>query len=429
MFNERPLNKYKNFMQRIYLDYASTSPVDPKVFSAMRPYLNGLSFGNPSSFHLFGQEAKKAIDDSREGIADFLNCVPDELVFTGSATEANNLVIFGTVKPFIHLSLKPHLVTSLIEHKSVYMPLKELEEQGAEVTYLPVTKEGFVKISNIKKALKKNTVLVSIMYANNEIGAIQPIAEIGKLIKNENSKQKRKIYFHTDAVQGLQYLDCDVKKVGVDFLTFSGHKIYGPKGVGGLYIRKGVPLIPMIYGGGQERGFRSGTENVPYIVGIGEAISQIRKNRQQVTKIGGLKKKLFEGIIKNIPDVKLNGSLNNFLPNILNLSFKGAEGEAIGLALSQKGIAVSTGSACEAKDLKPSRTLMELGLSHEDAHSSVRISLGKFTTEKEIDMDKLLQVIKQVESSGGTDSGKPGDQHDHQWTFGRGSTMLQKSRH
>lgn len=376
---------------KIYLDYASTSPVDPKVFFAMKPYLNGQSFGNPSSFHLFGQEAKKAVDDSREIIADFFGCLPEEIIFTGSATEANNTVIFGSIKPFTHLSLKPHLITTEFEHKSVFMPYKELESVGAEVTYLPTTKEGFVKISDVKKALKKNTVLVSIMYANNEIGAIQPIAEIGKLIKSVSQKQKSKIYFHTDAVQAIQYLDCDVKKLCVDFLTFSGHKIYGPKGVGGFYKRKGVPLIPLIYGGGQEKNLRAGTENVSFVVGLGEAITQVVQNKQKISQIINLKKRLINGIIKVVPSAKLNGIVKDYLPNIINFSFKGVEGEAIGLALSQQGIAVSTGSACESQDLKPSRSLIALGLKPEDTHGSIRISIGRFTTEKEV--DKFLKVF------------------------------------
>ena len=376
---------------KIYLDYASTSPVDQKVFFAMKPYLNGQSFGNPSSFHLFGQEAKKAIDDSREKIADFFGCVPEEITFTGSATEANNTVIFGSVKPFTHLSLKPHLITTAFEHKSVFMPYKELESIGAEVTYLPTTKEGFVKVLDVKKALKKNTVLVSIMYANNEIGAIQPIAEIGKIIKSASQKQKSKIYFHTDAVQAVQYLDCNVKGLGVDFLTFSGHKIYGPKGIGGFYKRKGVPLFPLIYGGGQERNLRAGTENVSFIAGLGEAISQVAQNKQKIVQIRSLKQRLISGIIKVVPESKLNGVIKNYLPNIINFSFKGVEGEAIGLALSQQGIAVSTGSACEAQDLKPSRSLVALGLGPEDTHGSIRISIGKFTTEKEV--DKFLKVF------------------------------------
>jgi len=379
---------------KIYLDYASTSPVDQKVFSAMRPYLNGQSFGNPSSFHLFGQEAKKAVDDSRERIADFFGCLPEEIIFTGSATEANNTVIFGVVKPFTHLSLKPHLITTAFEHKSVFIPYKELESMGAEITYLPVTKEGFVKAIDVKKALKKNTVLVSIMYANNEIGAIQPIAEIGKLIKSASQKQKSKIYFHTDAVQAIQYLDCNVKKLGVDFLTFSGHKIYGPKGIGGFYKRKGVLLIPLIYGGGQEKNHRAGTENVSFIAGLGEAISQIAQSKQKIAQIRNLKLRLIKGIIKAVPDIKLNGIIENYLPNIINLSFRGVEGEAIGLALSQQGIAVSTGSACEAQDLKPSRSLVALGLGSEDTHGSIRISIGKFTTDKEV--DKFLKIFPVV---------------------------------
>lgn len=376
-------------MKRIYLDYASTTPIDPAVLKTMKPYLDSLA-GNPSSFHFFGRKSEKAIENARQKVAKFLNCSPEEIVFTGSATEANNLAIFGIVKPFKFVSVKPHIITSLIEHSSVFEPCRVLEEQGAEVTYLPATRDGFARISDVKKAIKENTVLVSIIYANNEVGTIQPIVEMARAIRRFKKSEKYPL-FHIDAVQAVNYLDCDVKKLGVDLLSLSGQKIYGPKGVGALYIKKGTPITPLIHGGGQEGGLRSGTENVAFIIGLGEAIFQIKKNRQKSAKIRNLKNKLHGGIIKNISDIKLNGSLENSLPNILNITFRGVEGEAIGLALDSKGIAVSTGSACAAYDLKPSRVLLAMGLSHEQAHGAIRFSLGKYTTEKEI--DKVLKVL------------------------------------
>ena len=391
-------------MKSIYLDYASTTPLAPEVLKAMQLYLTRC-FGNPSSLHSFGEKARKAVEDSRKKIAEFLFCLPEEIIFTGSATEASNLAIFGIVRPSIQSiegSVKPHIITSSIEHKSVFMPCRILEDEGAELTYLPVTKEGFIKISDFKKALKKNTVLVSLIYANNEIGAIQPIGEIAKAISayrkshiaNYNDKRlaiSAMPYFHIDAVQAVNYLDCDVKKLGVDFLTLSGHKIYGPKGIGALYVKNGSPIKPLIYGGGQEGGLRSGTENTAAIAGLGEAIRQIANGKSQIAKIRKLKNKLFKGILKNISDVKLNGTLDNSLPNILNISFRGVEGEAIGLALDSEGIAVSTGSACAAKDLKPSHVLMALGVSPKDSHGAIRFSLGKYTTEREI--DRVLKVL------------------------------------
>jgi cysteine desulfurase len=374
----------------IYLDYAATTPIDPKVSKAMLPYLKG-DYGNPSSIHYLGQRAKEAIEESRQKLADFLGCSSAEIVFTGSATEANNLAIFGLIKPYLSKEKKRHIVTTQIEHHAVLEPCKELEDQGVAVTYLPVDKEGLVNIDDVKKTIMPETVLVSIMYANNEVGTIQPIAEIGRLLKEKSQKLKTKIFFHTDAVQAVNYLDCNVDRLGVDLLTLSSHKIYGPKGIGALFIRKGVPITPIIYGGGQENNLRSGTENVAGIVGFGAAIEQVKRRRSQVRIIKKLRDKLIGRILKDIPNSKLNGSLEKRLPNNVNFSFKGAEGEAIVIALDQRGIAVSTGSACSSRSLEPSHVLMALGLSEEEAHTSLRISLGRFTAEKEI--DKFLKVL------------------------------------
>lgn len=373
-------------MPQVYLDYAATTPCDPKAARAMFGFLKK-EFGNPSSIHNFGQKASKAIGDSRQNVAEFLGCESEEIVFTGSATEATNLAIFGTMKA-VKIQ-KPHIITSQIEHPSVLESFRELEKRGIEVTYLPINKDGIVEIEELKKALKPETVLVSIMYANNEVGTIQPIAEIADLIKKTNPK----ILFHTDAVQAANFLDCDVKKLGVDLLTISSHKIYGPKGVGALFVKRGTPIIPIIYGGGHERGLRSGTENVPGIVGLGQAIKEIKnpKLKLQNIRIRQFRDKLIKTILKIIPNSRLNGSLTQRLPNNVNISFDGVEGEAIVIALNQKGIAASTGSACSSGNLEPSHVLLALGLSDEAAHGSLRLTLGRHNTAK--DLEKVFKVL------------------------------------
>ena len=373
-------------MSKIYLDYAATTPIDPKVLKAMLPYLKK-EFGNPSSIYNFGQKALRAVDEARQVVANFLDCSASEIVFTGSATEADNLAIFGVIKA-TKIS-KPHIITSQIEHHAVLEPCHELEKQGVEVTYLPVDKEGLVRVTDVKKAIKENTVLVSIMYANNEIGTVQPIAEISKVVTP-------KILFHTDAAQAVNYLDCDVKKLGVDLLTLSSHKIYGPKGAGALFVKKGTKISPLIYGGGHEAGLRSGTENVAGIVGLSQALKEIQdpKIKIQNIKTKHFRDKIIKTILKIIPDVRLNGSSLQRLPNNVNLSFKGAEGEAIVIALDQKGIAVSTGSACSSKTLELSHVLLALGLLEEEIHGSLRITLGRYTTQKEI--EKFFKVLPPI---------------------------------
>ncbi|KKT17334.1 MAG: cysteine desulfurase NifS [Candidatus Nealsonbacteria bacterium RIFCSPHIGHO2_01_FULL_43_31] len=382
-------------MPKTYLDYAATTPCDPKVTRAMSVFLKK-DFGNPSSIHNFGQKASMAIGGARQSVAEFLGCESEEIVFTGSATEADNLAIFGTVKA--SKITKPHIITSQIEHPAVLESCRELEKQGAEITYLPVNKDGVVEIAELKKALRPNTLLVSIIYANNEVGTIQPIAEIGELIGHAMSSGHRmsKIYFHTDAVQAANFLDCDVKKLGVDLLTLSAHKIYGPKGIGALYVKKGTPIAPVIYGGGHERGLRSGTENVAGIVGLGQAIKEIQnpKLKIQNIKIRQFRDKLIKTILKIIPGSRLNGSLTQRLANNVNISFDGAEGEAIIVMLDQKGIAASTGSACSSGSLEPSHVLLAMGLSEEQAHGSLRLTLGKLTTQQ--DIEKVFKVLPTV---------------------------------
>ena len=376
---------YKNGMKQVYLDNAATTVLAPEVLEAMSPYLKE-DYGNASSIHQFGQKARRAIDKAREQLAEFLNCQPPEIIFTGSATEADNMVILGVKAK--------HIITSQIEHPAALEPCKYLEKQGVKITYLAVDKEGTVKASDVEKAITAETGLVSIMYANNEIGAVQPIAEIGKMISRVNQNRENRIFFHTDAVQAVNYLNCDVEKLAVDLLTLSGHKIYGPKGIGALYVKSGVALKPLLYGGHQELGLRPGTENVAGIAGLGKAIEEVVKHKNGISRIKQLRDKLIDGILEKIPQSRLNGSRENRLPNNVNVSFAGAEGEAILIALNQEGIAVSTGSACSSGSLEPSYVLLALGLSHLEAHGSLRLTLGRYTTEQEV--DRVLEVLPKV---------------------------------
>lgn len=401
----------KTVKQQIYFDYAATTPIDSDVLRQMMPYLKE-NYGNPSSVHSLGQKAVIAIDKAREQIAQFLNCLSEEIIFTSSATEANNLAIKGVVESFKSQfsGSKPHIITSQIEHHTVLESCCQAEKRGAEVTYLPINKEGLISALDAKKAIKSQTILVSIVYANNEIGTVQPIAEIGNIIyKLRNSKSqalnsKQYPIFHTDAVQAVNYLDCDVKKLNVDLLTISGHKIYGPKGIGALFIKKGTLIEPQILGGGQEFNFRSGTENVAGIVGLGAAIKKAQTLKLKNKNLEELRDKLIDRILATIPGSQLNGSRKKRLPNNINISFKDVEGEAIAINLDYEGIAVSTGSACSSKSLKSSHVLLALDPSHKRAHGSLRFSLGKNTTKKEIDriLNILPKIIKRLREISGS---------------------------
>ncbi len=382
----------------------------------MAPYFTE-RFGNPGSLHSYGQEAIAAIDEAREKIAKLFSCDFSEIIFTGSATESNNLAIKGivaqparTIQSGGHATLNiKHFITTNIEHESVLEPLKELEKTGHKVTHLPVNKDGLIKISDLEKNIKDNTVLVSIIYANNEIGTIQPIKEIGKLLEKINKKRRgrglSKIYFHTDTVQALNYLECRPDWLKIDLLTFSGHKIYGPKGIGGLYVRKDTPLSSIISGGSQEFGWRSGTENVPYIVGLAKAIELAisakggsasgGKNREKRSKyILDLRNKLWKNIIKYNKGARLNGSLSSRLPNNLNIRFAGLSSETLIVALDQAGVAVSTGSACSSRALAVSHVLKAIGLASKQMKESIRITLGKNTTKDEI--KKAAEIINKI---------------------------------
>lgn len=389
-------------MHRIYLDYAATTPVVREVLEEMLPYLKE-EYGNPSSIHQAGQTSRAAIDISRERLADFLNCSLSEVVFTGSATESDNIAILGVADFFLKKGKKVHIITTKIEHPAVLESCRALEKWGLEVDYCVSDKEGLVEVKEIEKLIKDNTVLVSVIYANNEIGTIQPIVEIGKLLEMVNQTRGQKIYFHTDAVQAVNYLPCDVKELGVDLLTLSAHKIYGPKGVGVLYVKRGTDMEPIMYGGHQESALRPGTENTAHIVGLGRAIKEVEKSKSQNIKILKYRDKLIDGILAKIPGSRLNGSKDRRLPNNINVSFDGAEGEALVIALDQEGIATSTGSACSSGSLEPSHVLLALGLSHIQAHGSLRMTLGRGTTEKEIDkvLDVLPKVVKRLREISG----------------------------
>jgi len=372
----------------IYLDNAATTPIDLVVFKKMQPYFFE-QYGNPSTIYSLGDKASQAVEKARQQIADFLKCSSNEIYFTSSASESDNWIINGLV---LNEKKKIHIITSMIEHKAILEPCRNLKEKGlAEITYLPINKDGLIEVESLKKAIKKNTKLISIMYANSEIGTVQPIREMGALIKKINSQRKDKIIFHTDAVQAVNYLDCDVNKLGVDSLSLSGHKIYGPKGMGALYLRNGISIDPLIYGGGQERKMRAGTENTPGIVGIGEAIKKVQSSKLKIQNIKRLRNKLITGILKDIPNVQLNGSLEKRLPNNAHISFSGAEGESIVMELSQKNIFVSTGSACANNSLNPSYVLTSLGISHEQSHCSIRFTLSRQTTDS--DIDSVLKVL------------------------------------
>ncbi len=395
----------------IYLDHSATTPVDPIVLKAMLPYFNN-KFGNPSSVHNFGQEAQRAIDQARTTVANFLNCSKEEIVFTSGATESDNLAITGAVNALRKKTNKKlHLITSQVEHPAVLEPFHKLAEEGLEVTFLPVRKNGIVRIEDLKKAIKDNTVFVSIMYVNSEVGCLQPIREIGKIIEKINENRLKDwqriktdrtedkplpLYFHTDAVQAVNFFNCDTKHLGVDLFSLSGHKIYGPKGVGALFVKAGVPIEAVQLGGHHERNKRSGTLNVTGIVGLAKAIELLPKEKKEINnkKIAFLRDYLINHIREIIPDVIINTDLSNSAPCHANLSFIGAEGESILIALDLAGIAVSTGSACASANLQASHVLLAMGVAKEIAHHTVRFTLGKGNNLEEI--KRVIKVLPPI---------------------------------
>lgn len=390
-------------MKRIYCDYAATTPVDKKVLAAMIPYFSE-RFGNPSSVHGYGQEALQALDRARHGVADMLGCLSQEVIFTGSATEANNLALYGVVRQALEKKKPVHIITSSIEHESVANPLAQLaREPNVSVTHIPVSRDGCIDVDTFKNALTEHTVLVSIIYANNEIGTIQPIKEIADIIRTHNKKIQASSFkfhalLHTDAAQAAYSENMNVRELGVDLMTLSGHKIYAPKGVGALYVKKGTPLAPLIFGSGQEYGKRSGTENITGIVGLGEACVQIKENKEIVGKIKNLRDYFIVQVWAKIPGVSLNGSQENRLPGNANVLFKGVRAQDLIVMLDSEGVAVSAGSACQSKALAFSHVLSAIGLPEKDVRSSIRFSFGKYTTKKDIDyvISVLAKLTKQL---------------------------------
>jgi cysteine desulfurase len=372
-------------MKRVYLDYAATTPLRPEVLKAMAPYWRK-NFGNPSSIHLWGQEARKAVEEAREKVSQILNCLPEEIYFTGTTTTSDNLAIQGVMRA-LKSQGKTHLITSAVEHHAVLDTCKALEKEGFTLTILPVDKYGMVNPADLEKAITPKTGLVTIMYANNEVGTVEPIEEIGRMIKN--------VYFHTDAAAAAEYLPLDVKKLKVDLLTLGAHKFHGPKGVGILYVKKGTPISPLTFGGHHEAGLWPGTEAVPLIVGAAKALEIAQKEKDQAAeKVSKLRDKLIEGVLAKIPGSQLTGHPQKRLPDIASFVFEGVEGEAILLALSDKGIAASSGSACTSGLLQPSHVLTAMGIPPELSHGSIRFSLGKETTSQ--DIDYVLEVLPEI---------------------------------
>lgn len=368
----------------IYLDHAATTYVDDRVKEAMDKYFSD-EYGNPGSFNTVGLRAKNAMDESREKISKILNCTPQEIIFTGSGTESINLAIKGFVKA--NKSKGNHIITQKTEHEAVLETCKYLEkEEGFEVTYLDVDQYGLINLEELEKAITNETILVSVMYANNEIGTVQNIKEISEICR------KHKVKFHTDACQAAGYLDIDVQNLGIDLMSLNGSKLYGPKGIGLLYLKKGTMLKPIIHGGGQEFGLRSGTENIPYIIGFAKALEIAQREKvTEITRLTNLRDYLINNILENIPKTFLNGHPSSRLPNNINITFLDVEGEAIMLMMNEYGICASSGSACTSKSLDPSHVILATGLPYEAAHGSIRFTLGKRTTKEGI--DKLLKVL------------------------------------
>lgn len=377
-------------MKRIYLDYAATAPTDPLVIEAMLPYFFE-KFGNPSSIHSFGQEAKKAIEDSREKLSGFLGAKPEEIVFTSGGTESDNFAIKGAAFALQHKG--NHIITSAIEHHAISEPCRFLEKRGFKITFIPVDKYGLVDPADIKKAITDKTVLISVMHANNEIGVLEPIAEIGSIAKEKG------VYFHTDAVQTVGHIPVNVNELNVDLLSLSAHKFYGPKGIGALYIKKGTRIERFLDGGDQERSRRASTHNTPGIVGLGRAVELCKeKMAEEAVFQTGLRESLIKGIQEKIPHVYLNGHPKQRLPNNVNFSIKYIEGESMLLNLDMLGIAASTGSACTSTSLEPSHVLLAIGLSHEIAHGSLRFTLGRWSSKEDIDylLEHLPKIVENL---------------------------------
>lgn len=373
-------------MRKVYLDNAATTALSPKVLEKMMPYLTDI-YGNASSPHSFGQTARIGVEHAREQVARAINADPSEIVFTGCGTESDNTVLFGVAERYAKKG--DHIITTNVEHHAILHSCAALEKKGIKVTYLPVDKDGLVTPEQVRDAITNKTILVSVMFANNEVGTIMPIPEIAAVCHEKG------VLFHTDAVQAAGHIPIDVKAMGIDMLSISGHKFHGPKGVGVLYERKGIRLPSYIIGGEQEKGRRAGTENVAGIVGLGEALELAVTNMSETSaRMTRMRDRLIEGIEATIPEVKLNGHRTKRLPNNVNFSIKYIEGESILLMLDMAGIAASSGSACTSGSLDPSHVLLALGLTHEVAHGSVRLTLGDDTTDE--DIDYVLETLPKV---------------------------------
>lgn len=369
----------------IYLDNSATTPLNEEVLKEMEPYFCEY-FGNPSTLYSLGQKSKEALEKARKRVANAINAKPEEIIFTSGGSESDNLAIKGIA--FKNQDKGKHIITSEIEHPAVKETLVFLESIGFEVTYLPAYEDGIIKIEDLKKAIRDDTILITVMHANNEIGTIQPIAEIGKIAKEKG------IIFHTDAVQTFGKIPVDVEELGVDLLSLSSHKIYGPKGVGALYIRKNTRLVPQIHGGGQERGLRSGTENIPGIVGFGKAAEMASENQKKdYDYLIKIRDGIIDKVLEEIPASYLNGDKEKRLPNIINFRFSAIEGESLILLLDAKGINSSTGSACSSKNLKASPILKALGLEDVDVHGSLRLSLGLENSIEDVDV--VVEAIRE----------------------------------
>ncbi len=377
-------------MNTVYLDNSATTRVDDDVLKAMIPYF-AESYGNASSIYKLGRDNRRAIEDAREKVAKILNCEPTEVYFTSGGSESDNMALKGIA----HANRKKgnHIITSKIEHPAVLESCKQLEKEGFEVSYIGVDENGILNLEELKREIRPDTILISVMFVNNEIGTIQPIKEIGEIAKEHN------IYFHTDAVQAVGTLRIDVKELNIDSLSLSAHKFYGPKGIGALYVKRGIPFENLIIGGHQERSKRAGTENVASIVGLGVAIEKAYKDLDKHNeKIKELRDYFFEEIEKRIPYIKINGDRQRRVPGNANISFRFIEGEGLLLNLDLKGICASSGSACTSGSLDPSHVLLAIGLPHEIAHGSLRIAIGKYNTKEEIDytIESLVEIVERL---------------------------------
>lgn len=377
---------------RVYMDYASTTPIDPRVLKVMIPFLKK-KFGNPMSLHYYGFEAKKALEEARETVAKSMNANFNEIIFTSSATESNNLAIKGVA--FANKDKGNHIIVSSIEHKCVLESAKWLEKFGFKVDYLPVDKDGVVDVEKLKSMIRKETILVSVMHANNEIGTIEPVEEIGKICKEEG------VYFHSDAAQSFGKIQVDVKKFNVDLLTVSSHKMYGPKGVAALYLKEGTKIEPILHGGGHEFGLRASTVNVPAIVGFAEAVRIAeREMEEEGRRLRRFRDNIIKEVLDKIDDSHLNGHPLKRLPNNVNFWFGGVDGEVLVGILDEYGVCASSGSACHLTSLEPSHVLLAIGLRLEEAMGSLRLSMGRWTTKEEVDyvLEVLPKAVEKVRS-------------------------------